>query len=73
MYSDASLERVKGMIEAYLLGKRQCNLNWIYGQITKAHSVDEASIIIARYKTAFERTNNEAFRLLLEKLEKTGV
>lgn len=68
IYSNASLKRVLGMIFAYLEGKKNCTLNWITGQITKAHSLEEAEVVLAAFHDEFTKTNVEKFQMLKTKL-----
>lgn len=43
-----SWRRVDGMIEAYLMEKPNCSMNWIHGQIIKAHNIEEARDVISK-------------------------
>lgn len=65
---DASWRRVEGMIEAYLREKPKCTLNWRYGQITKAHSIEEAKDVIYKRRKYFIKINKERFYQLLDRL-----
>ena len=65
---DASWRRVEGMIEAYLREKPECTLNWRYGQITKAHSIEEAKDVISKRREYFIKINKERFYQLLDRL-----
>ena len=66
---DASWRRVEGMIKAYLREEKNCTLNWIYGQITKAHSIEEAKDVISKRREDFIEINKQRFYQLLAKLE----
>jgi len=68
VYNDASLSRVLGMIEAFLKGKQNCTMNWIYGQITKAHNLDEARIVINAFDTDLGAINPEKWSQLRNRL-----
>ncbi|NOZ77254.1 MAG: hypothetical protein GXO65_06255 [Euryarchaeota archaeon] len=62
-----SRRRVEGMIRAYLEGRQ--SLNWIYGQITKAHTIEEAFYVIKENKKWFMDINKEKLEELANKLD----
>ena len=68
VYRDASLKRVFGMIKAFLIGKKGCTMNWIYGQITKAHNLDEARIVFSAFEDELVAINREKLNQLQSRL-----
>ena len=61
VWNNASLSRVKGMMEAFLEGKSNCTPKWIHGQITKAHNLDEARIVLAAFGDELMNINQQKF------------
>lgn len=52
------------MTEAYLQGKQNCTTNWIMGQITKAHNLEEARLVFAAFDDELTALNPVKFSQL---------
>ncbi len=64
VWNNASLSRVLGMTEAYLQGKQNCTTNWIIGQITKAHNLEEARLVFTAFDSELTTLNSAKFSQL---------
>lgn len=64
VWNNASLSRILGMTEAYLQVKQNCTTNWIVGQITKAHDLEEAKLVFTAFDSELAALNSAKFNQL---------
>ena len=56
VYTDPNLNRILGIFHAYIR-KNNVSLNWVYGQITKAHNLIDAKKVFDAFENELASIN----------------